>query len=198
MVQSPKQRRQRGSHIYPRKLPSGRVVFYAYVSGRKPPRVSLDTSDRAEAERAFRAILAAPDVRRAPGAAPEMTLAELTTLYLDAPHGWTRQTHRTARNRVDAIGGWLEERGVTYASQISVELVDDLVRDRRGAVTHGTINRDLRSFRLALAWAAERGLCNPCSAIAGREKLREAKPTRDELMDKGEEVTLEVVPGSRE
>mgnify|MGYP000411436044 CR=1 FL=1 len=44
----------------------------------------------------------------------------------------------------------------------------DLVRDRRGAVTHGTINRDLRSFRLALAWAAERApaLGIPVTALA--------------------------------
>jgi len=181
MGQPPARRRQRGSHVYPRKLPSGAVVYYAYISGRKPPRVSLDTSDAADAERRFRALLAQPaaDVRGAAASGPpEVKLAELATLYLDAPHGWTRQTLRTARNRVDAVGAWFEGKGVVYASQITPTLVDSWMGERRGATKHRTLNRDLRAFKLLLAWGAERSLCGPCPAVASREYLREAKRSK--------------------
>jgi integrase len=180
VVEPSKRRRQRGSHVYPRTLPSGRVVFYAYVAGRKPPRVSLDTSDAADAERRFRALLARPaaELRGAAGAAPEMKLAEIATLYLEAPHGWTRQTHRTKRNRLDAVGAWLEGRGLQFASQISPTVLDVWLGERRQKRTHRTINRDLRDLKCMLAWAAERGLCNPCGAVASKAYFREAKRSR--------------------
>lgn len=178
----PARRRVRGPHLQKR---GG--IYYAYLS--KTERPSLHTRDEAEAKRLFAERLsgASPDVRRAAGAA-EVPLADLTAKYLAAPHGWTKQTLRSARSRVEMIGEWFERRGVKRASAITPALVDAYLTERRAEVSHRTINRDWRAWRLALEWAAERTLCAPCPAVSGRAYLREAKRTKRRVVPSPAEV----------
>jgi site-specific recombinase XerD len=173
---------QRGTHIYPRELATG-VVLYAYIprgKGVPPLRISLDTADPHEADRRLRAKVAEleagdaeADVRRA--ATAGITLAEISIEYLDAPHGWTRRTTESERARVYAAGDWFEKKGVTYANQITRPLVDEWIRERGKVVGRRTINRDLRAWRGMLAWAHDGKLCDRCDAILDRKGLREAK-----------------------
>lgn len=174
---------QRGAHIYPRKLRTG-VVFYGYIPTQSgpPERISLETSDPAEADRRLRERLAErdaedeADVRGTATAA--LTLAEISVKFLDAPHGWTRRTAESNRARVLAVGDWFEQRGIVYPEQITDQLVDDWTAERRASTTHRTINRDLRAWRVMLEWAFERKLCERCGAVIDRKGLREAKRKR--------------------
>ena len=186
---------QRGSHIYPRKLASGAVVFYGYIprEGQPPLRVSLETSNATEADIRLRQKLAelestgaAADVRAA--ATQGLTLAEISLQFLAAPHGWTRQTERTQRARVYAVGGWFEDRGIIYANQITPQLVDEWMTERRAKTTHRTINRDLRAWRVMLAWAHERKLCDRCDAVLDRAGLREARRQRRHIVPSPDEM----------
>lgn len=171
----------KGPHIYCRD-----GVYYANLGQRR--RVSLGTTSLAEARAKFAAELATagPDVRRKARVA-EVPLIEITEQYLDAPHGWTRTTLQTATSRVEMVGHWFEKRGVTLASEITPALMDQYVNEQREHVTHRTINRNLRCWRLCLKWATDRALCNPCDAVVGRGALREAKRT-----------TRRVIPDPRE
>jgi hypothetical protein len=105
--------RQQGPHLIQRD-----GVYYASLGQRR--RVSLRTRDRAEAELAFAKLLSgeAPDVRRAARAA-EITLTEITEQYLMAPHGWTRQTLRSASQRATAFAEWCASRGLTLPAQLT-------------------------------------------------------------------------------
>ena len=172
MPSAPSRRRVRGSHLYQRRV-GERLVWYAYVATTPPQRVSLRTSDRGEAERAFRALLLAGPERVGAATAPESTLRDLLSAYLDAPHGWTHSTQDSARRRLDALGRRLTRQGVRYVSEITTTLLDAWLSARREDVTHRTINRDLRALRLAVAWGAERGYCRACPAL-DRPYLREA------------------------
>lgn len=174
--------RQQGPHLIQRD-----GVYYASLGQRR--RVSLRTRDRSEAELAFAKLLSgeAPDVRRAARAA-EIALTEITEQYLTAPHGWTRQTLRTAQARVEAVGDWFQQRGVEYASEITPALVDRYLAERRAQVTHRTINRDWRAWRLAIEWAQGRALCGPCEAVTDRAELREARRARRHVLPAPDEV----------
>lgn len=184
MPPPPTRRNQRGSHRYERD-----GWWWAYLSGRRPPRVALGTRDPAEAERRFRARLAGDD-RGAAGAAAtrEATMTAVLEAWLDEPHGWTRRTLQTQRDRVLAVGAWLEANGVRYPGEVTAELLARWLTARSKAVSRRTVNRDLRALRVCLRWAAERGLCAPCGPVAARKGLREARrsavryvPSRDEL-----------------
>jgi len=179
--------RQHGPHLVQRN-----GVYYAALGQRR--RVSLGTRDRAEAKRAFARLLAdeSPDVRRASGA-PEVPLDDLTERYLSAPHGWTRQTLRSARARVEAIGHWLELRGVRLASEITPALVDAYLTERRAKVTHRTINRDWRAWRLAIEWGVSRALCPPCPAVTERDDLREARRAKRHVLPSPDEIARVLV-----
>ena len=174
--------RQHGPHLIQRD-----GVYYAALGQRR--RVSLGTRDRATAEGAFARLLAgeSPDVRRAAGA-PEITLDDLSERYLSAPHGWTQQTLRSARARVEAVGHWFELRGVRLASEITPALIDAYLAERRAKVTHRTINRDWRAWRLAIEWGVGRALCAPCPAVLDREGLREAKRRTRRVLPSPEEI----------
>lgn len=183
----PRSRRKTGRQHGPHLVQRG-GVYYASLGGRR--RVSLGTRDRAEAERAFAQLLSGerPDVRRAARAA-EVPLTEITEQYLNAPHGWTRQTLRTARSRVELVGSWFEEHGITLASEITPALVDRYLSERRGQVTHRTINRDWRAWRLAIGWGQGRALCGPCEAVTERPELREARRARRRVLPAPDEVS---------
>jgi hypothetical protein len=58
-------------------------------------------------------------------------------------------------------------------------VVDAWIAARSSTVSRRTINRDIRALRVALRWAAERGLCAPVPAL--RRELRE--PSRSEPRD---------------
>lgn len=161
----------RGPHIFQR----SNGVFYGYTPD-KPKGFSLGTRDRAQANKVFAAILAG---RLQPGrleqAPSETSLIELVEQYLQVPHGWTRQTRRTTKNRLVAFGKWATTGGLMYPAEITPTALDRWIRERQMEVSRRTINRDLRALRLMIAWASnlERELCTPNSAIAGREYLRE-------------------------
>lgn len=173
-------RYQQGAHRFRER----NGVWYAYLprEGRSPQRLSLCTKDDAEAERAFRELLergtaTKENTNRGRGAG-EASLAEICERYLTAPHGWTKQTLRTARNRALAFALWCENRHIIKPGEITASIVDEWLTERRDKTTHRTINRDLRVVRLMLQWANERGLCDPCPSVTERENLREARRKR--------------------
>jgi integrase len=160
----------RGPHITQR---AG--IYYAYLPGKHNP-VSLGTRDRAEADRKFRAILGG---RLQPGGAAsdpqEITIVELVEEYLASPHGWTKETRRTARARALAYDAWAEGRGIVHPAQITKQVLDDWIKERQTQVSRRTINRDLRVLKLMVAWGSDshRQLCAKNDAIVSREYLRE-------------------------
>ena len=116
-------RYQRGPHLYQR-----RGVWYARGGALGRAGVSLKTSDRAEAEQRYRALLARPVGRDLPAAAAqESTLLALIEEWLAAPLGYTRRTKETAKQRSAAFGRWMGARSVTLPSQITAALVDDWI-----------------------------------------------------------------------
>jgi site-specific recombinase XerD len=169
----PTRRLVRGPHIYEG---AGGILYAYQPDGRR--RTSLGTRDRKEAERAFRDLLAG--VARGVGAgAPrrESTLIDLFTAYLAAPHGWTKQTHRTARNRLAAFCEWVAARGAVFPADVTPVLLDEWLTARRKVTVHRTINRDLRAVRLMFAWAssADRDDAAPNAAVAERGYFREVR-----------------------
>lgn len=150
-------------------------VLYGF-SREHPKGVSLKTRDRAEAEKRFAELLAG---RREPGrmdgAAQEARLSAVADAYLAAPHGWTKQTKRTAKNRVLAFGIWAAGKGIAFPAQVTPQLLDTWLVERRGAVAQKTINRDLRPLKLMFEWAVARGLALPNAAVAGRAYYKEPK-----------------------
>lgn len=169
---------QRGPHLFTRVDSRGRPVFYARTP-EKPKGVSLQTTDPAVAEQRFRALLADPaaaaDVGRA--VAPELELSEIAGQYLDEPHGWTKQTLRTTRNRLKAFGKWCAANAVVYASELTDAKVSAWLTARTKDVSRRTLNRDLRAPRRMLMWALERGLC-AANPLAARKGVREAKRSK--------------------
>lgn len=171
---------QRGAHVFAER----NGVLYAYLPGPPPRRVSLHTRDHAEAQRAFAALLNSDHLGQA---VDEHELVECARRWLEAPHGWTRRTLQTARVRIKAVGTLLAARGVVYPRDVSASILDAWLSERRTKITHRTLNRDLRTLRLCVAWAAERGFCAVNEALATREGLREAHRTiRRELPDPAE------------
>lgn len=166
-------RYQRGPHLRRR-----RKTWYAY--GKPFPRggLSLHTSDHAEAERRFAAELRKREEGRRPRggvaeAPPEVPLVDAVEKWLAAPHGYTRRTKQSLRNRLLAFGLWLAGSGVTLASEITPELVDRWVTGRSAKVSRATVNRDLRAAKVCLRWCAARSLVVRPHAILEREELRE-------------------------
>lgn len=162
-----------GSHLKQRD-----GIWYAYFPEKKGS-VSLKTKDRAEAEREFRKRLAEAghdDVGQP--ALQEDTLVNIAQAYLDAPHGWTKETERTARNRIVAFGKWCEQRGVRYASGITEPVMDAWIRERENDVSRRTINRDMRTAKRCIAFGVARGLCNPCPALTKRPYVREPRRSK--------------------
>lgn len=115
--------------------------------------------------------------RDLPAGPPERTLAEVVRSFLSAPHGYTRRTLQTHRERLAGVGRALRDLGASLPSEVTPETIDRWITTRSAVVSRATINRDLRSLRVCLRWAAERGLCAPVAAVAGRQALRE--PVRD-------------------
>lgn len=168
-------RLQRGPHLYRRG-----EVWYARGGATLPKDgVSLGTTDRAEAERRLTARLVRDGARGDREGAPgdrETALAALVASWLKAPHGYTRRTLESHKERVSAVVVWLAARGVTLASEITEALLDQWITARAESVSRRTINRDLRSVRVCLRWAVARGLCRMPRAIE-RPGLRE--PSRE-------------------
>ena len=180
-------RYQRGPHIYPRKLATG-TVFYAYLPS-KPQGISLQTRDRAEAERRFGALLAgALDASDVGGDPQERSIREIALAFLAAPHGYTSRTLRSASNRLTKFGQWCEKHGAVYPSEITGQSLDTWITERMQTVSRRTINRDLRVIRKAYRWAAESKLCAPNSAIASREDLREPKREKRHVVPDPDEM----------
>lgn len=177
----PQRRRyQRGPHLVARTLPSGRW-WYAWVPPAIRP-VALHTQDRAEAERRFRELLARAGhepVGPHPGEpAAGQTLGSIAEAWLASPQGYTSRTHQTHSERIEAVGRALEELGATYPADITPEVLDRWMTARQAVVSRATINRDLRSLKVCLEWAAERGHCAVCVPVRDRPALRE--PTRED------------------
>ncbi len=162
---------QRGPHVYAER----NGVLYAYIPGPPPRRLSLGTRDHAEAQRAFAALFNDDSLGRP---VDERPLVECAREWLAAPHGWTRRYSQTQRNRIKATGEALAHRGVVYPRDLSATVLDAWLATRRGAVTHRTINADMRALRSCVAWAAERGYCGANAALNDRPQLRDAKRSR--------------------
>ena len=202
MSQSTPQRRQRGSHIYQRTV-KGTRVWYAYLAGPPPERVSLRTSDRSTAELGFRALLAAREKGDAtnrvdPASAPELQLREVFVRYLEAPHGWTHKTQDTTRRRLDQLGRYLYGVGVVYPSELGLSVLDRYLAERQETRARRTINRDLRALRLALRWGAERGLCRRNDAVESQKQFREAERKTRRVLPSPQEVALVIEQLARE
>lgn len=163
---------QRGPHLYRRG-----AVYYARGGAHLPSKgVSLHTTDRAEAERRLRDLLVRGDAagdRGAPAGPRETDLAGIVAAWLTAPHGYTRRTLESHSERVSKALEWLLARGVTLASEITEATLDAWITERSQRVSRRTINRDVRSLRVCLRWAAGRGLCAVPRALE-RPGLREA------------------------
>lgn len=170
---------QQGPHLFKRE---GRDPWYARGGSLPRGGKCLHTTDRAEAERQLADLIArgaAGPVAEAPAEAP---LPEIVDAYLDAPHGYTAQSKRTAKNRLIAFGAWLRDHRVSLASEITPQIIDDWVTARSAECSRRTINRDLRAMRVCLRWGAERGLCAAVSVIEDRKDLKEPhRPQRREI-----------------
>jgi integrase len=162
---------QRGPHLYRRG-----ATYYARGGSLPRGGVSLHTSDHAEATRRFGELLArerlGPVVERE--APRESPLIDCARAWLAAPLGYTRRTRETHSERVSAVGLWLASHDVTLPSQVTPDVLDAWITERSRTVSRATINRDLRSLRVCLAWCASRGLCVSPPALA-RPGLREPK-----------------------
>lgn len=175
--------RIKGPHIYQRT----NGMWYAALGNRE--RVSLSTTDRKEAETRFAKLLSegSPELRRT-AKAPEESLVAIATQYLQAPHGWTQRTAHSAYLRVKMVGSWFDAKGVKYASEITPKMVDLYFNERCAKVTHRTINRDWRTWRLMITWAMDRSLCGPCKAVTERNELREARRTKRRSLPSPEDI----------
>lgn len=187
---------QRGPHLVRRG-----AVWYARGGAFGKDGVSLRTEDRAEAERRFAAGLANPDDRRGARARespPETTLPALIDRWLASAHGYSARTLQTHTNRILAWAAWCETHGVSLASEVTHGRVDEWVGERAQAVGRRTVNRDLRTVKVCLRWAATAGLCAPCKPIADRRPLREpARSVRRVVPDPQTlaEIVRAVAPG---
>jgi len=182
-VSSPKARRpyRRGSHLYQR---GG--WFYAYTAER-PKGTALRTRDRLEAERRFRELLTAVGKPELGGRPKEHPLTVLVGAFLEAPHGYTRRSLRSFRNRLLAWGEWMGAHGATLPSEVTSELMDAWMSERMKAVARSTMNRDLRCVRVLLRWAAERGYAARAVAVLERRDIREpSRPRRHVVPDPAE------------
>lgn len=170
MPQPPK--RRRGSRIY---LRNG--VWWIYHSPTRE-RWSLDTRDKAEAERRFGAALAGARGGDA-GRPTEKALSDIASEFLDAPHGYTRRTRQTYRERLTATLKRFKVLGAEYPSDLTHATLDRWIDARIDEVSRATINRDLRALRVCLRWAVARGLCPACPTVTERAELREpVRPQR--------------------
>lgn len=187
---------QRGPHLVRRG-----AVWYARGGVFGKDGCSLRTEDRAEAERRFAAGLANPDDRRgtrAGASPPETPLPALIDRWLASAHGYSARTLQTHTNRILAWAAWCEAHGVRLASEVTHGRVDEWVGERAQAVGRRTVNRDLRTVKVCLRWAATAGLCAPCKPIADRRPLREpARSVRRVVPDPQTlaEIVRAVAPG---
>jgi integrase len=174
---SPRRRAyQRGPHLFTRRVRSGALVWYARTK-EKPKGVSLGTSDHDAAVRKFAALVAggAASVAQELGRPVELALLDVVAAWLDAPHGYTARTHRSAKNRLRAFGKWCAAKGAVLPSEVTAEVLDAWITARGAVVARRTINRDLRVLRTMWRWAAGRGLCAAGAPAATRADLREPK-----------------------
>ena len=189
---------QRGPHLYRRG-----ETWYARGGTLGRQGVSLHTAIRADAERRFRELLRSDRSVGGPAReTQERTLVDVADAWLAAPHGYTPRTKQTHRNRLVALGAWLAGRGATLPSEITPQLVDAWVTERSKTTSRATINRDLRTARVALRWAAERALCAPVPSLVDRDELREPQRSRAHAVPSPPEVLrilaeLEIYPRAR-
>lgn len=190
-------RYSRGPHLY-------RRGKYWYGRGSPLPRggVALGTTDAAEAARRLPAVVAewAGRVGRALPPAGHASLIECARAWLGAPHGYTRRTLQTHRERIAGIGRWLAAHGAERPEDITPELLDAWVTERSQTIARSTINRDLRSLKVCLRWATARGLCARVACVEDRPILREPKRSRRHVVpDPGEmrRILAALRPGIR-
>ncbi len=175
---------QQGTHLVLRKR-GGSSIWYVYHEGRQ---TSLQTSDKAEAERRLVQFCAGGWGNRAGlGESAESTLLILAEAFLDAPHGYTRRTLASARNRLVSFGIWSATNGVQYPREVTAAKLDTWINARSSQASRRTINRDLRVIRVLFRWGFERGHCLENKAVIDRKDLREPKREKRHVVpDPGE------------
>lgn len=186
MSHSPRPRRNaRGPHVYRRG-----AVWYAYLPER-PKGISLGVRTEAEARVKLRELLASGIVTPPDRSRPvELSLAECAREWLDAPHGYTSRTRQSHRERIRAWVIWCEETArVQQPREVTPAVVDRWITERSSVVSRRTVNRDLRSVKVCLRWAAERGLCLPVAAVAARAILREPRRLARRVVPSPTELT---------
>lgn len=172
-----------GAHIFRRS--SG--IWYSRVPGAKPAEQSLHTRDRAEAERAHAArIAAAVDGSTgecAPATPRAARLVDLAEAYLTAEHDHTPRTATSARLRVLAFLRWCSEQSppVETVSDLTHTVLDAWIAARRASktrrgtpLTSTTLARDWKMVRRWLRWCVDRELCGP-TPFASRRAPKEPR-----------------------
>lgn len=179
----------RGAHRFKRARMDrpGEAVWYAYVPGQRE--ISLRTTNDAEAEQRFQALLRSRPARRAGDTPAEASLAEIALAYLKAPHGWSKRTRKSATYRANAFVEAMENLGVMLPSKLTDDALDAWRRTRMPEVSAGTINRDEDVPRKMLRWAAEQTppLC-ALTPMQSRARLREAQRDEPQLIPSPAEV----------
>jgi integrase len=169
----------RGPHIYLRG-----ATWYSYVPGASPLRASLNTSDRAEADRAHAArVLQGP--RGSAASAPEpLPLDVLVDRFLAADHDWTPRSKKSARSRVMMFLRWCADQSppVERPGDITDDVLDAWKKSRRESTTREgnslgvtTLARDWKMVRRFFRWCFQRDLAPRVVALLDRSPPRELR-----------------------
>jgi integrase len=165
--------RTSGPHIFRR---DEGPIWYGYASHHNE--WSLRTRDEAEALKRFAEELPGRQAERANSRPGEKALDVIGEAYMRAPHGWTRRSLATARNRINAFVAAMESVRVTFPSQITKAVLDAWRKKRMGETSRATINRDEDVARAMMRWAREHGLCGrtPVEDITHVKEARRKPP----------------------
>jgi integrase len=146
--------RASGPHVFRRG-----AVWYGYAAHHVE--WSLRTRDEAEALKRFAEELPGKQAAGTDARAGEKALEVIGEKYLEAPHGWTRRSLGTARNRVIAFvdAMFAMRPPVVFPSQITKAVLDAWRKKRMSETSRATINRDEDVARAMMRWGREHGLC---------------------------------------
>lgn len=109
--------------------------------------------------------------------------------YLNAPHGWTKRTVRSATYRGVSFVEAMAEQGITKPSQLTDAVLNTWRKSRMAHASAATINRDEDVARKMLRWASSQtpAMCG-CTPMSSRDRVRETErsgrieiPSPDEI-----------------